>query len=92
MLSVAIERNGVGKILRASMGETTSQGDRLPAVRGRFNAESPGTASRLRRTIARSVVNDDDRFDMLPGTFNHLSDVGGFIECGNQCAYSHRSG
>ena len=45
----------------------------------------------FRGAVARSVVDNNDRFNVPPGTFHHLGDVGGFIECGNQCAYSHIS-
>jgi hypothetical protein len=92
MLTVAIQSEHVGKVLGPRKFDAQSQGGCLAAIPGRSQANGSGGPGDLPRSIAGTIVNHDDFFNMLLSAPHHLGDVRDFVEGRNERASSHAAG
>jgi hypothetical protein len=89
MLAVAIQSEHVSKVPGPRKFDAQSQGGRLTAVPWRSQANGSGGPGNWPRSVAGTIVNHDDFFNMLLSAPHHLGDVGDFVERRNERTGSH---
>jgi hypothetical protein len=79
----------VGKVFGPRKFDAQSQGRCLAAIPGRSQANRSGGPGDLPGSVAGTIVNHDDFFNMLLSAPHHLGDVRDFVESRNERASSH---
>jgi acyl CoA:acetate/3-ketoacid CoA transferase alpha subunit len=79
----------VGKVSGAHEVDTGTQRRSLPAIPRRLQAGGSGIPRNLSRSVAGTIVNHDNFFNMRLSALHYIGDVRNFVEGRDEGAGSH---
>jgi hypothetical protein len=83
MLAVAIQGDDVTKIVVARKSNADAQSRGLAAIFVQLQTRGTGSSGNVRRTVAGSIIDYHNLYNMRRGLLHNSGDVRGFVKCGN---------
>jgi hypothetical protein len=83
MLAIAVQGDYVSKIVVARESNAGAQSGGLAAISWQLQTSGTGSPGNVRRSVAGSIVDYHNLYNIWRGLLHNSCDVRGFVECGN---------